>query len=167
MSVLVIARDALSKESGGQVATILYQPRGSPNYFAWPRFNYVADFPPSQQDNLFESFVQNGRFVSEEGVVVNNEEDRLRLCNVKQDKPLGHLANHVMWALLTVPPLISYLLQLVATGSPYVIATILIATLIRKMEARERASRVFPFLNHAYFDMSDMPHSLASVFVMA
>lgn len=83
-----------------------------------------------EKDNLFESFVQNGRFVSEEGVIVNDEEDRFRLCNVKQDKPLGHLANHVMWALLTVPPLISYLLQLVATGSPYVIATILIATLI-------------------------------------
>jgi len=79
-----------------------------------------------EKDNLFENFVQNGKFVTEGGVSAN----RRRLCNVNTKRRLQPLLNHIFWALLTVPPLISYLVTLLATGNPYVIASVLISILL-------------------------------------
>ena len=80
------------------------------------------------QDNLFESFVQNGKFVSEDGVPVNQR----RLRNVPTGRRLQPLLNHIFWALLTIPPLISALVTLLATGNPYIIASVLISVLLRE-----------------------------------
>jgi len=79
-----------------------------------------------EKDNLFESFVQNGKFVSEDGVPVNQR----RLRNVPTGRRLQPLLNHIFWALLTIPPLISALVTLLATGNPYIIASVLISVLL-------------------------------------
>lgn len=86
-----------------------------------------------EKDNNFESFVQNGKFVTEGGVSAN----RRRLCNVETKRRLQPLINQIFWALLTVPPLVSYLVALIATGSPYVIASILISTLLLYVGRRQ------------------------------
>lgn len=80
-----------------------------------------------EKDNYFESFVQNGRFATEEGVVAP---DRRRLRNVATKRRLQPLLNHIFWAALTIPPLISYLVTLLATGSPYVIGSVLVSVLL-------------------------------------
>jgi len=79
-----------------------------------------------EKDNLFEDFMSNGRFVTEEAVPPN----RRRLRNVKTGRRLQPLLNHIFWALLTIPPLISYLITLLASGSPYVIGSVLISVLL-------------------------------------
>ena len=72
--------------------------------------------------------MENGKFVKEEDVSGN----RRRLCNVKTQRRLQPLINHIFWAVLTVPPLISYIITLLASGSPYVIGSVLVSVLLRK-----------------------------------
>jgi len=79
-----------------------------------------------EKDNFFESFMENGKFVKEEDVSGN----RRRLCNVKTQRRLQPLINHIFWAVLTVPPLISYIITLLASGSPYVIGSVLVSVLL-------------------------------------
>lgn len=79
-----------------------------------------------EKDNLFESFMENGRFVKEEGVSPN----RRRLRNVMTRRRLRPLLNNIFWAVLTVTPLISYLSTLLASGSPYVIGSVLVSVLL-------------------------------------
>jgi len=79
-----------------------------------------------EKDNLFESFVQNGQFVAEGSALENQR----RLRNVKTGRRLQPLLNHIFWAVLTIPPLISSLVSLLATGNPYIIASVLISVLL-------------------------------------
>jgi len=79
-----------------------------------------------EKDNLFESFVENGKFVTEEGASPNQR----RLRNVKTKRRLRPLLSHIFWALLTVPPLISCLVSLISSGSPYIIGILLVSTLL-------------------------------------
>lgn len=79
-----------------------------------------------EKDNFFENFVENGKFVTEEGASPNQR----RLCNVKTKRRLRPLLSHIFWALLTVPPLISCLVSLISSGSPYIIGILLVSTLL-------------------------------------